>query len=234
MTGNNHGYPLFFQGSNYVNAGGNVASNNDQCNGIYDFNTRSCIQFPTKSILRKTPAPVASQVIKSTPTGTPFVLGPIKEKTSSPSLMPYYNVSSSQHATCEQVKTRNQPCIPVQTWTDFRDKVQDATTADGGQTLLFCPFTITRGSHVPVVYITTSVEIACAVPRQCRLISKSRHFMINGLLGAKLYMQGFVLEGAADSSIQFLKNSYQNFDPIMHRLCNVEFVRYVSAHHHQR
>jgi hypothetical protein len=207
----------------------NAASNNDQCNGIYVFSARSCIKFPSKSAPRKTPAPVVSHDVQGTP--APHVVDPIKERSKSPSAIPLYNVSSYKHATCEQVNTRNQPCIPVQSWTDFRDKVEDVSTFDG-QTLIFCPFTITRGSLVPVVYITSSVNIVCSVPRQCRLISNSRHFMIHAFQGAKLYMQGFVLDGASDISVQFLKDNYPNNDPIMHRLCNVEFIRYVFMHHY--
>ena len=218
FTRNNHGYPLFFQGSTFIDSGGNVASNNDQCNGIYDFDARSCKKFPALAPLRNTQVPVIV-------TNAPHIAAPTK----SPSIMPTYNVSSFRHATCEQVNTRNKPCIPVHSWTDFRDTVEDASIMDG-KTLIFCPFTITRDSRVPVVYITTSVEIICAAPRKCRLISNSQHLMINGFQGAQLYIQGFVFEGAVDSSVQFLKNADQNDDPTMHRLCNVEFIRYASIY----
>jgi hypothetical protein len=148
---------------------------------------------------------------------------PIGKTSLSPSLMASYNISSVHRATCEQVNTQNRPCIVVRSWSEFRDKVEDATSFDG-TTLIFCPFKITRDS-TPVVYITTTVDIVCAVPRQCRLISNSRHLMINSFLDARVYIQGFVFEGARDSSIVFLKYNHESDDKIPHFLCDVEFIR---------
>jgi hypothetical protein len=105
--------------------------------------------------------------------------------------------------------------VDVLNWSDFRQKVEG-----GNGTVVFCPFNITKGRKQPVVYITSSIRLVCAVPKQCRLNSGTRHVMVNSWLGAQVYIQGFVFQGATNSSVRFLHNYY---DVKPQTLCNCAF-----------
>lgn len=180
----------------YTDAGGNQASGNSLCDGIFARN--KCVGLPIVQPNR-TLSPIA-------PTQSPTSPKPTAVPTFSPT---FYR------AKCERVNPAMQPCVDVLNWSDFRDKV-----GGGNETIVFCPFNITKGRRQPVVYITSSIRLVCAVPKQCRLNSGTRHVMVNAWLGAQVYIQGFVFQGASNSSVRFVRNFY---DTKPHSLCNCAF-----------
>lgn len=179
-----------------MDAGGNQALGNALCDGIFTRN--KCITLPAVQSDR-TLSPIA-------PTRTPTSPKP----TAFPTMQP-----SAYRAKCELVNPTTQPCVNVSNWSDFRQKVEG-----GNGTVVFCPFNITKGTKQPVVYITSSIRLVCAVPKRCRLNSGTRHVMVNSWLGAQVYIQGFVFQGATNTSVKFLHNYY---DVKQQTLCNCAF-----------
>lgn len=180
--------------TDYVDEGGNIANGNI-CNGSFVSLGQQCIAF--LDIIMEENAESAQTPPR--PVSQKDIANPVQ--------------SDSTSLSCERPISNQNACINIGS---SYESLKNLIEGGAGQ-MVFCPFTVEKSAQ-DFIFITSDIEVMCSVPRECKIKGQGRHLVVNGS-SAKLFLQGFVLEGASSSAIHV-----EGATAHIQSLCNNDFI----------
>lgn len=116
---------------------------------------------------------------------------------------------------CPPLPALSASCIKIVTYKDFRDTLK---VAKSGDSLVFCPFEVSKTQFAKTAEIDEAVHIACQIPQQCIFKSGGSHIKVEDR-DAEAIIQGFKFLGAPRSAIRFEDDA----DKHEHKICDCTF-----------
>ena len=126
--------------------------------------------------------------------------------------------SPDAYGGCPPPLRPKQPCLLINTYTEFKRAVENASR---GETIVFCEFTVTKTARdKPTEVSQTDIHIACQSLKKCTINGDGEHIKFYGN-DAKGIIQGFTFMHATENAIRIWEgtNSYEQ------KICHCDFIK---------